>query len=129
MMPMFRTLVRSRTVSVFFAICSLLGLCPSYDLLTEMSESPVRFSHAVRVVFLLDRRTLTICSVHQFIRQLFRHVATTASTCILKNPSHCQRDATLVRHFYRNLIGCTANSHRLDFDGRLHRSEEHTSEL
>src|SRR5687768_10437795 len=70
------------------------------------------------LVFLLDRVPLSICRIDQLGGELARHSLTAARTRILENPAHRQRDTAVCGHFDRHLIGRTANTARLDFDGR-----------
>src|ERR1700728_2124270 len=84
-----------------------------------MRESLVRFCHAVHVFLLLHRSAASVCGVHNFFRQLFRHGLARACPRIQHQPVNRQRLPPEGIHFHRNLVVRTADAPRLHFQCRL----------
>src|ERR1700733_657981 len=86
---------------------------------TVVRESLVRFRHAVHVFFLLHCSAASVCGVHNFFRQLFRHGLARARPQIKHQPVNRQRLPPERIHFHRNLVVRAAHASRLHFQRRL----------
>src|SRR2546430_12475869 len=88
-----------------------------------MRERFIRISHAMRIFFLLYGVAAIVRRVQQFCREPISHCFFATSAGIENNPTDCEGAAAFLMNFNRNLIGGSS------YAARLHRSEEHTSEL
>src|SRR5450756_1171780 len=84
-----------------------------------MRKRLVRFGHAMNVFLLLHRRSTTICGIQQFSGQLVNHALFATSTPVTHEPTNSQRGAALRENLDGNLIVCSADTARLDFEQRL----------
>src|SRR5437667_4310676 len=82
-------------------------------------ERLVRFCHAVNIFLLLDRSTLTVGRVQQFICELVDHALLGASTRIGNQPADGERGTPVRIYFDRNLIVRAAHTAALHFEQRL----------
>src|SRR5258708_40175697 len=84
-----------------------------------MRERLVRFSHSVRVFLLLDGVALTLRRRDHLGGELLGHRLLVAAARERDEPAHSERRAAVRTNFNRNLIGGTADSAALHFDGGL----------
>src|SRR3990172_13030128 len=92
----------------------------------------VGLGHAVRIVPLLDRRSLLAVGVHDLRRQTLGHGATGAAPGCSQEPAHGQRHLACGTHFQRDLVGGAAYAPRPHLQHRHrvpHRLLEHLARV
>ncbi|SPU71177.1 Uncharacterised protein [Brucella neotomae] len=83
-----------------------------------MREGAVGFSHAMRVFTLLHSRTAIVSRIKQLTRQAINHGGLVTAASSIDEPADGKCLAAFWTHINRNLIGCTTNAARTDFDVR-----------
>ena len=81
-----------------------------------MRERLVRFRHSVRVFFLLDGAAGVVVGIHELSRELFAHLALGTLSRIDDEPADRKRLTALGTDLDGDLIVCTADAARFDFD-------------
>src|SRR5215472_16657050 len=111
MIPMFRTFSIAVGRSCIFS-ATFISLVP------EVRESFVAFGHPVGLLFALHRTAGVLRSIKNLEGELLAHTLPAALPCETHDPAPRKRQPALWPDLDRDLVGCAANSARLDLQQR-----------
>src|SRR5947209_13656795 len=83
-------------------------------------EGLVGLRHLVGVLALLHRVAAVVRGIHDLGGQLLRHGLLAALLGVGDQPAHAQRQAAVLPHFHRDLVGGAAHAAGLHLEHRLH---------
>src|SRR5829696_257582 len=121
MIPMLRTLARSRAVSVA-TVARLLSqyVRRGFALPAVVRERLVGLGHLVRVLAPLDAGAEAVAGVEQLVHQALGHGLLAATAAVLDEPAQRERRLPRSADLDRDLVGRATHPAALDLDRRLH---------